>query len=180
MTNIAKIKKLSKNIHLLLSSLIVVIPIYYIGYWLFINDLPKTLITVNTLPTPLVPNKLSVTLQLLGFVACLFPLSALTYGLINVRKLFSYYKDGVIFSLEHVNIFKHIAKALILWVVLSILYNSAKSVLFSIGNPSGHLLLTVGVTSAELTTLIVGMVMFVIAWVMDEGRALAEEQQLTI
>jgi len=179
-TNLSKIKKLSKNIHLLLSFLLVVIPIYYVIYWSFINHLPKTLITVNTLPTPLVPNELSMTLQVLGFIACLFPLSALTYGLINVRRLFSYYKEGVIFSLEHVNIFKHIAKALILWVVLSILYNSAKSVLFSIGNPPGHVLLTVGVTSAELTTLIVGVVMFVIAWVMDEGRALAEEQQLTV
>lgn len=180
MTNLLKIKKLSKNIYWLLSFLLVIIPIYYVGYWLFINDLPKTLITVNTLPTPLVPNELSIKLQILGFVASLFPLSALSYGLISVRKLFWYYKEGVIFTLEQVNIFKHIAKALILWMVLSVLYESAKSVLFTIGNPPGHVLLTVGVSSAELTTLIVGVVMFVIAWVMDEGRALAEEQQLTV
>ena len=180
MTNISRIKKLSKNIHLLLSLLLVAIPIYYVVYWLFINQFPESLITVNTKPVPLAPHELSATLQILGFLACLFPLSALTYGLINVRRLFAYYKDGVIFTLEHVKTFKNIARAFVLWVVFSILYESAKSVLFSMGNPPGQRVLSVGFDSADITMLILCGVIFVIAWVMDEGRALAEEQQLTV
>ena len=110
----------------------------------------------------------------------MFPLSTLTYGLLNIRKLFLFYKEGTIFSFEHVSIFKKIAKALVLWVVLSMIYESAKSVIFSIGNPPGSRVLEVGFSSAEITTLLVGGITFLIACVMDEGRILDEENKLTV
>jgi DUF2975 family protein len=179
MNNLSKIKKISKNFHLLFSFLLAVIPLYYVLYWALINHLPDTLISVNH-SAPLIQHKLPIGLQLLGFVACLLPLSALIYGLLNVRKLFSFYKEGVMFSLEHVSIFKSTAKALLLWVFLSIIYESVKSVLFSAGNPPGSRILEVGFSSGEVTTLMVGGIVFVIAWVMDEGRILIEEKELTI
>jgi len=180
MDNLSKIKKFSKNFHLLLSFVLMVIPLYYISYWTFINYLPETLINVNTHSTPLIPNQLPIKLQIIGFITSLLPLSALTYGLVNIRKLFSFYKEGVIFSFEHVSIFKNTAKALVLWVVLSMIYESAKSVLFSAGNPPGFRVLEVRFSSAEITTLLVGGIVFVIAWVMDEGRILTEENKLTV
>ncbi len=180
MDNLLKIKKISKNFHLLLSFLLVVIPLYYILYWAFINYWPETFITVNTDATPLIPNKLPIKLQVLGFLACLLPLSALSFGLLNIRKLFSFYKEGAIFSLAHVALFKNTSKALILWVVFSILYESAKSIIFSVGNPPGSRVLQVGFSSAEITTLMVGAIVFVISWVMDEGRLLSEERELTV
>ena len=180
MDNLSKIKKFSENFHLLLSFLLVVIPLYYISYWTFINYLPETLITVNTPSTPLIPNQLPIKLQIIGFITSLLPLSALTYGLVNIRKLFTFYKEGVIFSFEHVSLFKNTAKALVLWVVLSMIYESAKSVLFSAGNPPGSGILKVGFSSAEITTLMVGGIVLVIAWVMDEGRILTEEKELTV
>lgn len=180
MNNRSKIMKFSKNFHLLLSFLLVTIPLYYFSYWLFINHLPETLITVNTNSAPLISNKLPIKLQFIGLFASLLPLSALTYGLINIRKIFSFYKKGVIFSFEHVSLFRKTAKALVLWVVFSIAYESAKSVLFSIGNPPGNRVLNIGVSSAEVTTLVVGGIVFFIAWVMDEGRILTEENELTV
>ncbi|WPD21719.1 MAG: DUF2975 domain-containing protein [Candidatus Electrothrix aestuarii] len=180
MSNLPKIKKLSNNFHLLISALLVAIPLYYVIYWAFINSLPETLITKNVASVPLVQNHLSIKFQLIGFVVSLLPLSALVYGLINIRKLFSFYKEGVIFSFEHVAIFKKTSKALIGWVFLSILYESAKSVLFSLGNPPGQRIINVGFSSPEITTLVVAGIVFVIAWVMDEGRILTEEQRLTV
>lgn len=180
MNNLSKIMKFSKSFHLLLSFLLVAIPLYYITYWIFINHLPETFINVNINPTPLIPNKLPIKLQLIGFIVSLLPLSALTYGLVNIRKLFSFYKKGVIFSFEHVKLFRNTAKALILWVVFSIIYESVKSVLFSIGNPPGTRVLKVGLDSAEITTLVVGGIVFFIAWIMDEGRILTEENELTV
>jgi len=180
MDNLSKIKKFSKNIHLLLSFLMVVVPLYYIFYWLFINYLPETLININIKPTPLIPNQLPIKLQIIGFIICLIPLSALIYVITNIRKLFSFYKEGVIFSFEHVRLFKKTAKALLLWVILSITYESAKSIIFSVGNPPGSRLLKVEFSSAEITTLVVGGIVFIIGWVMDEGRILNEEQELTV
>lgn len=86
----------------------------------------------------------------------------------------------MIFILKHVRFFRNTAKALLLWVVFSMIYESAKSVLFSIGNPPGNRIISVGFTSAEFTTLVVGGVVVIIAWVMDEGRILNEENKLTV
>ena len=180
MNNLIRIKKISKNFHFLFSLLIVAVPVYYVIYWSFINYFPETLVTVNADSNPLISGPLSIRLQLTGLLISLLPLSALVYGLINIRKLFSYYKEGVIFSFEHVNLFKRTSKALILWVIFSILYEAAKSILFSIGNPPGQRVVSVGFSSPELTTLVVAGVVFVIAWVMDEGRIITEEQQLTV
>lgn len=180
MNNLSKIKRLSKKFHLLITVFLVVIPFYYLIYWAFINYFPETLITVNIEPTPLAPHPLSMKLQLIGFAVSLLPLSALMYGLFNIRKLFSYYQEGVIFSFEHVDIFKKTSKALVGWVLLSILYETAKSVLFSIGNPPGQGIVNVEFSSQEITTLVIAGIVFVIAWVMDEGRILMEEQHLTV
>jgi hypothetical protein len=180
MDNLSKIKKFSKNFHLLLSFVLMVIPLYYISYWVFVNYLPESLINVNIHPTPLIPNELPIKLQIIGFFISLFPISALIYVITNIRKLFSFYKEGMIFSFEHVSLFKKTAKGLVLWVILSMLYESAKSVIFSVGNPPGSRVLKVGLSSAEITTLIVGGIVFIIAWVMDEGRVLNEEKELTV
>lgn len=180
MDNLAKIKKFSKFFQTFISFLLVVIPLYYAFYWSFINYLPATPITVNMEPASLIPHKLPAILQITGFLMSLLPLSALIYGLFNIRKLFSFYREGMIFSLAHVDIFKNTAKALMLWVVLSIMYESVKSVLFSVGNPPGARMLHIGFSSPEITVLLVGAIIFVIARVMDEGRRLAEENQLTI
>ncbi len=180
MDNLFKIKKFSKNFYFLISFLIVALPVYYAVYWAFINHLPAQIIAVNISSNALIPHKLSAELQLVGFTISLLPLAVLTLGLLNIRKLFSFYKEGIIFSIEHVIIFKNTAKALVLWVFLSIIYESAKSVLFSLGNPPGSRVLEVGFGTAEITSLLVGGIVFIIAWIMDEARVLSEENELTI
>jgi Protein of unknown function (DUF2975) len=180
MDNLSKIKKFSVSFHSITTLLIVAIPLYYTIYWSLINHIPATLITVNAASLPLSPNTLPIYLQLMGFIASLLPSSALLYGLVNVRRLFAFYKKGVIFSLKHVGIFKNISKALLLWVLFSMLYESAKSVLFSLGNPPGSRVLELSFSSVELGTLIIGGFAYVVSWVMDEGRILAEENNLTI
>ncbi|VFQ44612.1 DUF2975 domain-containing protein [Desulfoluna butyratoxydans] len=180
MDNLSKIKKHSKRFHLLITFFMAAIPLYYLLYWIFINQLPNEIINVNTTATPLIPNHLPASLRALGLLCSLLPLSALTYGLMNLRKLFAYYNKGEIFSFEHVRLFRSTAKALVLWVVFSILYESAKSVIFTMGNPPGERVISVGFSSPELTSLVLAGIVFFIAWVMDEGRALSEESQFTV
>lgn len=180
MNNLRRIKKISKLFYLVFSVLLFAVPLYYIIYWVFINHFPETMVTVNIETQPLARYPLSPGIRLIGYCASLLPLAALCCGLVYIRKLFSFYREGVIFSYEHVSVFKKIAKALIFWVILSILYESVKSILFSIGNPPGQRVVSVGFSSSEMTMLIVAGIVFVIAWVMDEGRILLEEQHLTV
>lgn len=180
MENLSKIKRVSKNIYSLLSVLLVLIPSYYFIHWVFINYFHEPLFTVNTTASPLVLHKLTLKVQIIGFIASLMPVSALVYCLLNVRKLFSYYKEGIIFSFEHVSIFKNMAKALLWWAMLSIVYESIKSILFSLGNPPGERIIAVGLEPDQIMAFMLGGVIFVIAWVMDEGRILSEENKLTV
>ncbi len=180
MDNLSKIKKISKNMHLLFSAGLVCIPLYYVLYWFFINDLPQSFINVNTSPVPLVRNELSSGLRLAGFLAGLLPLSALFYIVSGIRRLFAYYQRGEIFSFGHVDLFKKTARGLLAWVFLSMLYDSVKSIIFSAGNPPGSRVVTVSFSTAEMTTLVTGVMVLIIAWVMDEGRVLNEEKELTI
>ena len=179
MDNLSKVKRISKYFYYVFSFMLVAIPLYYILYWVLINHLPDTLISVNHSKS-LIPNELPIKFQAIGLLVALLPLSALTYVIFDVRKLFGFYREGVMFSLDHVIIFKNTAKALLWWVLFSIIYESAKSVLFTAGNPPGDRLLEVGFSSGEFTTLMVGGIVFVIAWVMDEGRILIEENELII
>jgi hypothetical protein len=48
------------------------------------------------------------------------------------------------------------------------------------GNPPGQRIVSIGFGSSEFMTLVVAGIIFVIAWVMDEGRIITEEQQLTV
>ncbi|MCP4747654.1 MAG: DUF2975 domain-containing protein [Desulfobacteraceae bacterium] len=180
MDNLSKIKQLSKIFNFLISFLLVMTPIYYFFYWVFINYLPSRLISVNTPSMPLVADVLSIKLQIIGFMASLFPVSALMYLLLNVRRLFAFYEKGIFFSSGQSGILKKNAIALVLWVVLQIVYESAKSVIFSVNNPVGHRICQVDVHPAQITALLAGGVIFIIAWVMDQARIIKEENELTV
>lgn len=180
MDNMSKIKKVSKLFNLLLTGLLIILPIYYILYWLFINSLSESLINVNIEPIPECSNTLSVNLQIIGFISSLLPLSALIYGIIHIKKLFSFYEEGIIFSLEQVMLFKKISKALALWIVFSIIYESIKSIIFSWDNPVGEHVLEIGFNGNQIGILAISIVILVIAWIMDEGRILNEENKLTV
>ena len=66
MDNLSRIRKFSKILYFLFSFLLIVIPLWYISYWAFLNYLPAKLITVNISSTPLLPDKLADHLAALG------------------------------------------------------------------------------------------------------------------
>jgi len=180
MDNMSKIKKVSKLCYILLLGILILVPLYYIFYWLFINSLSESFVNINIEPIPETQHILSPKLQIIGFISSLLPLSALMYGLIYTRKLFAFFKDGVVFALEQVVLFKKISKALIFWVIFSIVYEGIKSVIFSFNNPVGERVLSLGLSSSQVGILFISIIILVIAWIMDEGRIINEENKLTV
>ena len=170
MQNLSRVKVLSNWIYRALSIGIVIIPVYYVLYWALINHIALPLIAVNTSATPIAPYELPIEILAAGFISSLLPLTVLVFVLLNLRKIFLFYKEGVIFSFEHVVLFKKVAKLLSIWVLLSVVYESVKSVLFSLNNPVGERVLNVGFGAEEFTVIVVAAFVYVIAWVMDEGR----------
>lgn len=180
MQDLSKVKQLSGWVDKALSFGIFIIPVYYVLYWALANYIELPLVAVNTKAQSLAPYELPIEVLAVGFISSLLPLTVLVYTLLNLRKLFLFYKAGNVFSFEHVALFRKIAKLLSIWVLLSIFYESVKSILFSLNNPVGERVLSIEFGSEELTVLVVAAFVYVIAWVMDEGRVLAEENQMTI
>lgn len=180
MRNIDRIKRVSGVIHFVLTVSIVFVVLIDVFYWVFLNDLPNSFIEVNTSSGALLNYTISPLIRLVGFGFSLLPVGAVLYALINARTLFSFYKKGEVFSEHHVILFRRLAKSLIIIVITSIIYESAKSVIFSLGNPPGSRVLSVSFSSDDAMTLIMSSIIWVIAWVNDEGRTLSEDSELTI
>ena len=180
MNKTPKVQSLSLWMHRLLSAGLVITPVYYIFYWFLLGQDMRSLVLDTTNPLAIAPYQLAFELQLAGFVVSMFPMLVLMCVLFYLRKIFSSYKEGVIFSFEHVVLFKKTAKYLFVWVLLTVIYEAVKSVLFSLGNPVGERVLSITFGSEEIMVVLVATFIYVIAWVMNEGRLLAEENQMTI
>ena len=180
MDNIGKIKKLSSLIRGGTTLLMAALVLSDIVFWVFINSINQQFLTVNSKPVPLASGELSVPLMLVGFLVSLLPLSVLLYGLLNLRRLFSDYSRGEIFAPGHLLLFRKMAKSIAFCVFFSVIYESAKSVLFSLGNPPGQRVLEIGFSSDKVFVLLFCGIIWVIAWIMDEGYRLSEENRLTV
>jgi hypothetical protein len=165
MDDITSIKRLSKSLNLFISGGLIFVPVYYILYWSYLSP---SFIDVNNDFISLIK------LQSIGFFFSLFPLCALIYTLFLLKKLLGYYENGKIFSIEQVLIFKKIAKYLTLWAVLSIVYESIKSVIFSINNVEGNRVLTLTIESYQVILLVVSIIILLLA------KIVSEENKLTI
>ncbi|MNY55058.1 hypothetical protein D3C86_1910030 [compost metagenome] len=70
--------------------------------------------------------------------------------------------------------------SMILFSVAQVLVDPAVALALSAGNPPGERAITVGISAGMVVAAVVGGVLLVIAWVMDEARKINDEQQLTV
>ncbi len=76
--------------------------------------------------------------------------------------------------------FRRLATLLFWWVASGMVYEPLLSLVVTAGNPPGQHVVTLGVSGVDLTALVTGGVLWVLARVMDLGRTLQEDQELTV
>jgi len=170
------IQRISRRFRFLFRGMAIAAPLLTLAYWLCFNQLPVGL-------RPLQPYEitdLSWFSAMLAFLASLLPLCVAVFGLLTLSRLFLLYEKGVYFSMKNVELFKCLGLALLFWVPASVFYNSLLSVIVSASNPVGERLLVVSFRYEELAFLLMGGVVILISWIMDEGRKLEDEQAHTI
>jgi hypothetical protein len=118
--------------------------------------------------------------RLLCFVAAMIPGTALMVVLLRLRRLFTLYKGGSIFSLANVLAFRSVARALFAWAVCSVLFTPLFSLAVTAANPPGRHMISLGVGTTEVELVFLAVLALVIARVMDEARRLDEEAALTV
>lgn len=151
-------------------------PLLTLFYWTLFNNLPQGL-----QPTPPYPiYELPWTTRALGFLVSLLPVGVAVFGLLTLTRLFRLYEAAIYFSRENVQLFRRLGTTLMLWVAASSLYTILLSVVITFNNSPGERMVVATFSYGDLAMLLMGGVVILISWIMDEGRKLEEEQAHTI
>jgi DUF2975 family protein len=176
MDNMTRIRIVSMRFRLLFTGLIFFIPTLDIVYWLFFNHLPDGLFKL-----PIVANQdLSLQIRLLAILASLLPVSVACFGAFTLVKLFKLYEKTIIFTTENVKYFRTLGYTVIFWVIAKMIYITLISAIISFSNPPGQRVLIAQFELPDMSALIIGAIVVLVSWIMDEGRKLEDEQAQTV
>lgn len=181
MNNIDKIKKTSRLFRIIFTVIMIITPIIPIILIMSSNELPEAM-RLQMFKDSLVhlKNNLSFQTRLLASGASLLTSGIAMTGFYFVIRLFKLYETGRIFSPENVNFFKKLGYILIAYMFAGIVHNSIMTIILTLSNPSGQRMISVGFSSSDLSKLIIGIILILVSRVMDAGREMQEEQQLTV
>ena len=119
-------------------------------------------------------------MRLCGFLVTL-PLAILqVYWMWQLRQLFGYYAQGKIFTTNTTACIRRTALAFLAIPIASIFLEGALSIVLTFNNPIGQRMLGLSVGTPHVADLLTGLVLVVIAWIMNEGQRLQEEAELTV
>ncbi|NQZ20470.1 MAG: DUF2975 domain-containing protein [Colwellia sp.] len=99
---------------------------------------------------------------------------------LSLFKLFGLYQRGLVFTAENIQCIKNVGTVLLGWLVLKLFYPLLVSLALRLSGASDTLSIYMSVGSDELRYLLIGLVIYVIAWVMSEATSLHQEQELVI
>jgi hypothetical protein len=179
-----KIARVSRAIRMALWVVMILLPVIVALQWIFLEYfldkemfLPLGRVYLSTLPLYL---PLSWGTKALGFLVSLIPLTMdmLVVGLLI--RLFGRYARGDIFTEETVGGIRHIGYVLLLGQALSPVYQALLTLVLTLPNPPGDRLVSIGLGSSNVSAVLTGLMIIVVAWIMDEGRRLQEDQALVI
>lgn len=172
-----RIEALSRKLRYILSSILVLVPTATVLYWTFFNILPASL--RDNLPLTIEQN-LSLGVKFLALSVSAIPMTIKIAGVWILIKLFRLYEQGHIFTSSNVGCVRNLGKILIIWFVSTPIHIALLSIVLTFQNEPGERILAVRLESADVTALLVGVMLLVISWVMDEGRKLEDEQQYIV
>jgi len=173
-----RLQSVSRRFRILFQALLFLVPIGNAVFWMAVNHLPdvarrECLPYVDVFPLPW-------SALLMGFLTSMLPVGVGLYGVYCLSRLFRLYEHGQVFLAENVYWYKRLSRVLLWSCLAGILCRCLLSVVLTLHNPPGQRMISLSLSSDDLNLLLLGGVLAVIAWVMDEGRRLQEEADLTV
>jgi hypothetical protein len=176
--NELKIRGMSRKLRKLFQISLYILPAIPILYWLFYNHLSPMM--QDSVFECAAPAFLAVNSRLIAFVGEMPAILVMLFALNSLKSLFSLYERGIYFEAENVKQFKLLGK-LALWAVLADVVNETVLVLAeTINNPPGEKILAISISSDHVKLMVVACIIMLISMVMDEGRKIQDENQLTV
>jgi len=153
--------------------------IVFAGFGLGVVVVPDWFNSMVALSYPELPFATDVTLaKKTGLILLyLIPLTIVLYVLWNVRLLFECYGRGEVFSAEPANYIRKVGMAMVANVFVSVFIRSMGSVLLTFDNPAGSKQLSISLSGDIYLLLLMGGLLIVIGWVMQEAARISEENR---
>jgi hypothetical protein len=186
-----RIQKLSSFLKTTFSFLSFSVPILICLQWLLIDWQPvKALVQIGMILKPIVTPEglvnlaeieLSTTSKMVALLSNLLGAAPYIFGYILLHKLFSNYHQAKIFTSANSLIYQKIGRLTLLNGILIIPISEGLMVVTAtLNSPPGHRYLTLSFGTPNLEVILCGLLVIVISWIMQEGQALQEENQLTV
>jgi Protein of unknown function (DUF2975) len=175
-----KINKLSCRFQLLFWMLFFIYPVLVVSTWLGGSALPSKYLSFARIPVDVELHSLRFMVRFLACLVEMLPTAIVMLGFYYLIQLFKLYAQNTIFGLQNVILIKKIGLTFIGQMIVSIVTQPLLSIILTMdAAPGGHLV-AIGFGSDELSHLVIGGIVVLISWIMEEGRKLEEEKSLTI
>lgn len=116
-------------------------------------------------------------LRLIGFAISMISGGLTMWALWHLAKLFGCFARLQFFTSDSVRSFRVFATAVLLTGIARPLSGGLMSLATTIGNAPGNRYLTLTAGNSELTAVFLGLVLLVVALVMEQGQQISEENQ---
>ena len=185
------LQKLSGRLKMTFKILTFAVPILICMLWILIDWQPvKALAQLSMISQPVITPEgvvdlakieLNFTAKMMALFAHLLGSSPYILAYIALHKLFNNYSQGRIFTPANTQIYKKIGWLAFLNGIFFIPITETFMVLAAtLSNPPGHRYITLGFGTPSLEAILCGLLVIVIALVMQEAQALQDENQLTV
>jgi hypothetical protein len=119
-------------------------------------------------------------MRLCGFLATL-PIALLqVYWMWQIRQLFHYYSQGKIFTINTTACIRRTALVFLVIPIAGFFLEGVLSVILTFNNPVGQKMLGLSISTPMVADVLTGLVLVVIAWIMNEAQRLQEDAELTV
>ncbi len=118
--------------------------------------------------------------RLLSFLVYLIPVSLSMLLFRALSRLFGLYSQGLVFTRDNVKRIRQAGLLLLAGQLVSPFYQSLLSLVLTMNNAPGQHMIMIGMDDSDISEIVTAVVIIVVAWVMDEGRKLKDEEALTV
>lgn len=154
---------------------ILLLPVTLAVYWAVAGD--GVLAGHANLPASAIGALLQPWQRLAGAVVMGLPLAFLLTGLWQAKRCFEQFAQGRVFTRQATGLLRRFAGWVAAAALAAIVASAATSVLLTLHNPPGMRQLALGVGSNHLFTFFFAGVVWLMAAVIGQGQALAEENE---
>ena len=172
-----KVKLVSTLLLVLCWFTLVTMPLIQVYIWIS----PGNLGQVGSLnPLPFDPAALSTGQLIGGFSISMTSQLVILYGVWRLRALFLAYRRGELFEVSTTGHLKVFSISVLVYLLLQPVTEAALTALLTMGNPEGERMVSISFGSDDIYMLLLGAVLLVVAWVLNEGAKAARENRMII